>query len=72
MTVLSASGALRAIIVPVLIVAAVVVVIVSFFVTVIMTALGAIGVGSPFSFLDVGIAVCYLYQLADGCRPLAV
>ena len=26
----------------------------------------------PFSFFGVGISVCYLYQFADGCGPLAV
>ena len=37
-----------------------------------MTVLRAIKVGSPLSFLGVGIAICYLYQLADCWRPLVV
>jgi hypothetical protein len=35
-------------------------------------ALVAIRVGSPFSFLGIDVAICYLYQLTDGRGPLAI
>ena len=31
-----------------------------------------IGSRLPFGFFSIGISVCYLYQLIDGCGPLAV
>jgi len=55
-----------------IIVAAVTIVVAPFFTTVVMTALGAIRAGGPFSFLGVGVTICYLYQLTDGHGPLAV
>ena len=54
------------------IMAMITIIIAPFFAMIVMTALGAIGMGGPFSFFGVSIAVCYLYQLTDGCRPLAV
>ena len=61
------------VIAPVLVVTAVVTVIVaSVFMTVIVALLVVSGAGSPFGFFGVGISVCYLYQFANGCRPLAI
>jgi hypothetical protein len=55
-----------------IVVAVVAIVIAPFFAAVIVTALGAIVATGPLNFLGVGVAVCYLYQLLDGCRPLVV
>jgi hypothetical protein len=51
---------------------AVTIIVMPLFATVIMMALRAIRLCGLLGFLDVGVAVCYLYQLTDGCRPLAV
>jgi hypothetical protein len=52
--------------------AVVMIVIASFLAMVVMAALGVIGSSSSLGFLDVGVAVCHLYQLTDGRRPLMV
>ena len=51
---------------------AVAIIVASFFAMVVLTALGAIGVGGPFGFLGVGVAIYYLYQIIDGHRPLVI
>ena len=56
----------------VIVVVVVAIIIASFLTTVVMAALGVIGVSSPLGILSVGISVCYLYLLAHGRRPLAV
>ena len=40
--------------------------------SVIVAALVVGGASSPFRFFGVGVPVCYFYQFADGCVPLAV
>jgi hypothetical protein len=40
--------------------------------TVVVVAVVAIRTGNPFSFLSFGIAICYLYQFANGRGPLAI
>ena len=52
--------------------AAVVVVVAPVFMTVIVASLVMSRAGSPFGSFCIGISVCYLYQFADGCGPLAV
>jgi hypothetical protein len=55
-----------------IVVATVAIVVAPLIMAVVVVALIAIRTSSPFSFLDVGVAVCYLYQFTDGHRPLAV
>ena len=52
--------------------AAVTIVVAPVFTTVIVAALVVSRAGNPFGFFSVGLPVCYLYQFADGCGPLAV
>jgi hypothetical protein len=37
-----------------------------------MMALGVIRVSSPLGLLGIDVAICHLYQLTDGRRPLMV
>ena len=84
---LSTSRAIRAIITPglmvilaavtvvvavVIVMTAVAVVIAPVFMSVIVAAMVVGRVGNPFSFFGVSVPVCYLYQFAYGCGPLAV
>ena len=52
--------------------AAVVIIVTSLFATVIMMAFRAIEESGPLGLLGFGIAICSLYQLTNGCRPLLV
>jgi len=87
MVALSASRALRAVVVPrvavilvaiivaaavVIVTAAVAVIIAPVFTMVIIAALVVSGAGSSFGFFGVGVSVCCLYHFTDGCGPLAV
>jgi uncharacterized BrkB/YihY/UPF0761 family membrane protein len=56
----------------VIVVATVAIVVAPLIMAIVVAMLIVIRMSSPFSFLDVGVAVCYLYQFADGRRPLAV
>jgi hypothetical protein len=50
----------------------VMVVVAPIFTMVIIVTLVVGGAGSPFSFFDIGITVCCLYQFIDGCGPLVI
>ena len=55
-----------------LVMAVVTIVIASFLVMVVLMVLGVIEASNSLNFLDVGVAICYQYQLIDGRRPLVV
>jgi hypothetical protein len=85
---LSAPRAIQAIVKPVLVVvlamlaiimvavaivvATVAIIVAPLVATIIIAAVVAIRTGSPFGFLGVDVAVCYLYQFTNGHGPLAV
>jgi uncharacterized membrane protein len=55
-----------------IVVAPIMIVVAPILLAIIVTALVAIRMGSPFGFLGVGVAICYLYQFTSGRGPLEV